>query len=407
MIARPYYLDQLRRWREKDVIKVVSGIRRCGKSTLLSMFRDELLKSGVSQDHIISLNLEGIEGIDITEGRQLLQYFAQRLQPQGMNYIFIDEVQQVEHFEKAVDALYVQENCDVYVTGSNSRLLSGELATLLSGRYVEIRMQPLSFAEYVSAHDGMSPERLYRQYLTGSSFPYASMLSDEKDVHQYLSGIYDTVILKDIIGRRRLPDVTLLKKITRFLFDNIGNPCSTKKIADTLTSMGSKTSVPTIEHYLAALQDAFLFYRADRYDLKGKDYLKTGGKYYAADLGLRQMVLGSKPMDAGHMLENVIYLELLRRYDEVYVGKVDRAEIDFAAVRGGEPSYFQVAYTVTGDGATLERELLPFKMLRDYYPRYLLTMDLVPRLSHDGIQQIYALDWLLDAGNDGRSFSAG
>ena len=165
MIARPYYLDQLRRWREKDVIKVVSGIRRCGKSTLLSMFRDELLKSGVSQDHIISLNLEGIEGIDITEGRQLLQYFAQRLQPQGMNYIFIDEVQQVEHFEKAVDALYVQENCDVYVTGSNSRLLSGELATLLSGRYVEIRMQPLSFAEYVSAHDGMSPERLYRQYL--------------------------------------------------------------------------------------------------------------------------------------------------------------------------------------------------------------------------------------------------
>ena len=407
MIARPYYLDQLRRWREKDVIKVVSGIRRCGKSTLLSMFRDELLKSGVSQDHIISLNLEGIEGIDITEGRQLLQYFAQRLQPQGMNYIFIDEVQQVEHFEKAVDALYVQENCDVYVTGSNSRLLSGELATLLSGRYVEIRMQPLSFAEYVSAHDGMSPERLYRQYLTGSSFPYASMLSDEKDVHQYLSGIYDTVILKDIIGRRRLPDVTLLKKITRFLFDNIGNPCSTKKIADTLTSMGSKTSVPTIEHYLAALQDAFLFYQADRYDLKGKDYLKTGGKYYAADLGLRQMVLGSKPMDAGHMLENVIYLELLRRYDEVYVGKVDRAEIDFAAVRGGEPSYFQVAYTVTGDGATLERELLPFKMLRDYYPRYLLTMDLVPRLSHDGIQQIYALDWLLDAGNDGRSFSAG
>ena len=398
MIQRPFYLDQLRRWREKDVIKVLTGIRRCGKSTLLSMFRKELRQSGVPEENIISLNLEGIEGIDITESRQLLQYFVERLQPHGMNYIFIDEVQQVEHFEKAVDALYVQENCDVYVTGSNSQLLSGELATLLSGRYVEIRMHPLSFSEFVSAHPGTNLERLYPQYLTVSSFPYASTLRSVKDVRQYLSGIYDTAILKDIVGRRKLVNQALLKKITRFLFDNIGNPCSAKKIADTLTSMGSKTTIPTVENYLGALQDAFLFYRADRYDLKGKEYLKTGGKYYAVDLGLRQMVLGSKPMDAGHMLENVIYLELLRRYGEVYVGKIGTAEIDFVAMRNGEPNYYQVAYTVIGDDdRTLRRELSPLQAVKDYYPRYLLTMDLVPHASHEGIQQEYVLDWLMGA----------
>ena len=399
MIVRPFYLEQLRRWREKDVVKVLTGIRRCGKSTLLSMFREELRQSGVPKENISSLNLEGIEGIDITESRQLLQYFVERIQPRGMNYIFIDEVQQVEHFEKAVDALYVQENCDVYMTGSNSKLLSGELATLLSGRYVEIRMHPLSFSEFVSAHPGKSLERLYQQYLTKSSFPYASMLDQSRDIRQYLSGIYDTVILKDIIGRRKMVNQALLKKITRFLFDNIGNPCSAKKIADTLTSMGSKTTIPTVENYLGALQDAFLFYRADRYDLKGKEYLKTGGKYYAVDLGLRQMVLGNKPMDAGHMLENVVYLELLRRYDEVYIGKVGTAEIDFVAVRDGEPCYYQVAYTVIDeDGRTLRRELAPLCAVRDYYERHLLTMDLVPPASHDGIRQEYVLDWLADEG---------
>ena len=400
MISRPYYLDQLRRWREKDVIKVLTGIRRCGKSTLLSIFREELLRDGVPEKNIISLSLESVEGIDITESRQLLQYFVERLQPDGMNYVFIDEVQQVEHFEKTVDALYVHENCDVYVTGSNSQLLSGELATRLSGRYIEIHMHPLSFAEFASAHPGMSLERLYPQYLTKSSFPYASMLEGAKDVQQYLSSIYDTVILKDIVGRRKIVNQALLKKITRFLFDNIGNPCSAKKIADTLTSAGSKTTVPTVENYLGALQDAFLFYRADRYDLKGKEYLKTGGKYYAVDLGLRQMVLGNKPMDAGHMLENVVYLELLRRYDEVYVGKAGTAEIDFVAVCNGEPCYYQVAYTVmSDDGRTLSRELAPLQAIKDYYERHLLTMDLVPSASHDGIRQEYVLDWLASADN--------
>lgn len=398
MIEREHYLHQLRQWKDHDVIKVVSGIRRCGKSTLLELFREELQQAGIPDKNIIVLNLEGIDGIDITDFRQLLHYFTDRLQDSGMNYLFIDEIQQVEGFEKAVDALYVQDNCDVYITGSNAKLLSGELATLLSGRYIEIKMQPLSFAEYVSAFPGQSPERLYVKYLQDSSFPYAAYIQDPSYINQYLSGIYDTVILKDIVGRRKLPDQPLLKKVTRFLFDNIGNPCSTKKIADTLTSMGSKTSIPTIENYLNALQDTFMFYRADRYDIKGKEYLRTGGKYYAVDIGLRKTVLGNKPADAGHILENIVYLELLRRWGEVYVGKVGKTEIDFVAIQDGEPCYYQVAYTVIDeDGSILKRELAPLRSVNDYYRRYLITMDMVPPSSHDGIQQVYALDWLLDS----------
>ena len=398
MINRPKYLEQLRYWKERDVIKVVTGVRRCGKSTVLKLFRQELQQSGVPAENIIALNLEDFEGIDIVDYRQLLKYFMDRLQPVGMNYLFIDEIQQVAGFEKAVDALYVKDNCDVYITGSNSNMLSGELATLLSGRYVKIKMQPLSFAEYVAAYPQQSPERLYMQYLQKGSFPYVTNIDEQVYVNQYLSGIFDTIMLKDIMARKKCPDQILLKKIARFLFDNIGNPCSTKKIADTLTSMGTKTTVPTVEKYLSALQESFLFYHAERYDVKGKEYLKTGGKYYAVDMGLRRMVLGDKSPDMGHVLENIIYLELKRRWDEVYVGKAGDSEIDFVAMQNGERCYYQVAYTVMdNDGKTLKRELAPLKSVKDYYQRYLLTMDLVPPVSHEGIKQVYALDWL--AGN--------
>lgn len=396
MINRPKYLEQLRYWKERDVIKVVTGVRRCGKSTVLKLFRQELQQSGVPAENIIALNLEDFEGIDIVDYRQLLKYFMDRLQPVGMNYLFIDEIQQVAGFEKAVDALYVKDNCDVYITGSNSNMLSGELATLLSGRYVKIKMQPLSFAEYVAAYPKQSPERLYMQYLQKGSFPYVTNIDEQVYVNQYLSGIFDTIMLKDIMARKKCPDQILLKKIARFLFDNIGNPCSTKKIADTLTSMGTKTTVPTVEKYLSALQESFLFYHAERYDVKGKEYLKTGGKYYAVDMGLRRMVLGDKSPDMGHVLENIIYLELKRRWDEVYVGKAGDSEIDFVAMQNGERCYYQVAYTVMdNDGKTLKRELAPLKSIKDYYQRYLLTMDLVPPVSHEGIKQVYALDWLV------------
>lgn len=395
MIERKKYLEQLRYWQKHDVIKVVTGVRRCGKSTVLKLFRQELAANGVPAANIISLNLEAAEGIDITGFRQLLQYFTDRLQPTGMNYLFIDEVQQVAEFEKAVDALYVQDNCDVYITGSNSKMLSGELATLLSGRYVNIRMQPLSFSEYMTLYPNQSPERLYVRYVQNGSFPYVTKLAEPVYIDQYLSGIYDTVVLKDIMVGRKCPDQNLLKKITRFLFDNIGNPCSMKKIADTLTSMGNKTTVPTVEKYLSALQDSFLFYQAERYDVKGKEYLKTGGKYYAVDMGLRKTVLGNKPGDVGHILENIVFLELKRRWGEVYVGKIDDGEIDFVVLQNGEPCYYQVAYTVL-DEDTLQRELAPLRKVKDYHRRYLITMDIVPPVSHDGIQQLYALDWLMD-----------
>ena len=396
MINRPKYLEQLRYWKERDVIKVVTGVRRCGKSTVLKLFRQELQQSGVPAENVIALNLEDFEGIDIVDYRQLLKYFMDRLQPVGMNYLFIDEIQQVAGFEKAVDALYVKDNCDVYITGSNANMLSGELATLLSGRYVKIKMQPLSFAEYVAAYPKQSLERLYMQYLQKGSFPYVTNIDEQVYVNQYLSGIFDTIMLKDIMARKKCPDQILLKKIARFLFDNIGNPCSTKKIADTLTSMGTKTTVPTVEKYLSALQESFLFYHAERYDVKGKEYLKTGGKYYAVDMGLRRMVLGDKSPDMGHVLENIIYLELKRRWDEVYVGKAGDSEIDFVAMQNGERCYYQVAYTVMdNDGKTLKRELAPLKSVKDYYQRYLLTMDLVPPVSHEGIKQVYALDWLV------------
>ncbi len=397
MIKRKCYLDQLLHWKDHDLIKVVTGVRRCGKSTVLKLFQEELQRTGVPTENIISLNLEEYAGIDITGWRQLLQYFMDRLQPKRTNYIFIDEVQQVDDFEKAVDALYANDNCDIYITGSNSKMLSGELATLLSGRYVKIKMQPLSFAEYVSIYPDQSPERLYMKYLENGSFPYVTNIEEQIYINQYLSSILDTVMLKDIMARKKCPDQNLLRKMARFLFDNIGNLCSAKKIADTLTSMGTKTTVPTVEKYLTALQESFLFYQAERYDVKGKDYLKTGGKYYAADMGLRKTVLGNKPADMGHILENIVFLELKRRWEDIYVGKVGDKEIDFVVMQNGEPCYYQVAYTVMdSDGSILKRELAPLKSMKDYYQRYLITMDMVPPTSYDGIKQVYALDWLLD-----------
>lgn len=313
-----------------------------------------------------------------------------------MNYIFLDEVQRVTDFQKAVDAFFIKKNCDVYITGSNAFLLSGELATLLSGRYIEIKMLPLSFKEFLSAHpENSSIDRLYQDYIHNSSFPYALKLNNPKDIRQYLEGIYDSIVLKDIVARRKISDVDMLRSVTRFLFDNIGNICSTKKIADTMTSAGRKISVHTAEKYLEALTEGFIFYRVGRYDIKGKQYLKTGDKYYTADIGLRYSVLGNKKADDGHILENVVYLELLRRGYDVYIGKVRNSEVDFIAIGEEGEEYYQVAYTVIdSDGKTLARELAPLDSIKDHNPKYLLTMDYGPMISHNGIKQLNVLDWL-------------
>ena len=397
MIAREKYLEDLVSFKDKHIIKVVTGIRRCGKSTLFELYQDYLRESGVREEQILSINLEDGSLQDLETSKQLYEYVNERLISTDINYIFLDEVQRISEFQKAVDALFIKKNCDVHITGSNAHLLSGELATLLSGRYVEIKMLPLSFKEYVSTFsEKSSVDRLYVDYTVNSSFPYALELNRAKDIRLYLQSIYDTIVLKDIIARRRFPDVFMLQSVVRFMFDNIGNISSTKKIADTMTSLGRKISVHTVESYLSSLTDSFIFYKIGRYDVKGKQYLKTGDKYYAADIGLRYALLGTKKADEGHILENVVFLELLRRGYEVYIGKVGKMEIDFVVIGDEGEEYYQVAYTVIGnEGKTLERELAPLNAVGDHNPKYLLTMDYTPLTSHNGIKQMNVLDWLL------------
>ncbi len=394
-IERPEYLEQLIRFREKEVIKVVTGIRRCGKSTLFDLYCEYLVQNGVSKDQIIRVNMEDPDYHDIRDYMQLYDLIRQQMYSEKMNYILIDEVQNVPEFQKAVDGLYIKENCDVYITGSNAYLLSGELATLLAGRYVEIKMLPLSFKEYLSALGDKTDLMLkYQNYIQNGSFPYVVQLEKKRDIHAYLEGIYTSIILKDIMARYRIADAGGLDSVIRFMFDNVGNLCSATKIANTMTTAGRKIAISTVENYLGALTECFILYKAGRYDVKGKQYLTTGNKYYLCDMGLRYYLLGTKRADLGHILENVVYLELLRRGYEVHIGKVGNAEIDFIAIGEEGEEYYQVALTVMEE-STLERELAPLESIRDHNPKYLLTMDFTPLTSHNGIKQWNVLEWLM------------
>ncbi len=395
MVDRPNYLSELISFKDKDLIKIVTGIRRCGKSTLFDLYIEYLLKHGVTNDQIIRINLEDYEFNNITTNNSLYEYIAPKLVCDKMNYIFIDEVQVVPNFQKACDSLYIKKNVDLYITGSNSKLLSGELATLLSGRYVEIKMLPLSFKEYISCVGKTDIQKKYIDYITKSSFPYTLKLNNSKDIRMYLDGLYNTVIVNDIAERREISDIGILKDIIKFMFDNIGNLCSSNSIANTMVSNGRKISVPTVEKYLEALTEAFVLYKATRYDIKGKNYLTTGSKYYLSDVGLRYYLLGSKNVDEGRILENVVYLELIRRGYNVYIGKTDESEVDFVAINEKGEEYYQVSYTVK-DKKTLERELKSLDSINDHNPKYLLTTDYTPYTSHNGIKQINVFDWLLD-----------
>lgn len=395
MIERREYLEDLMNFKDKRMIKVVAGIRRCGKSTLFELFQQELKRQGITEAQITAINLEDGEFRELSESEQLYGYVCEKLIPEAMNYVFLDEIQQIPDFQKAVDWLYVKKNVDLYITGSNAFLLSGELATLLSGRYVEIKMLPLSFKEYVSAFpDNQNTSMLYMNYLLNSSFPGTLELIRKKDIRVYLEGIYNTILMKDIVTRKKISDPAMLESVIEFLFDNIGNLCSTTKIANSMTSAGKKISVPTVESYLGALRDSFIIYKARRYDVKGKQYLSTGAKYYVADIGLRYFLLGTKQTDMGHILENIVYLELLRRGYEVYVGKAGDAEVDFVAVNEEGEEYYQVSQTVM-DENTLKRELTPLESIHDHNPKYLLTMDFMPLTSYNGIKQMNVLEWLL------------
>ena len=395
-IPREEYFERLRNLKHKKLIKIVTGIRRCGKSTVLDMFKEELLNNGVDENQVIFINFEDYENKSLRNPESLYNYIKQRLTSK-MNYIFLDEIQRVEDFPEVVDSLYIKDNVDLYLTGSNSSLLSSEIATLISGRYVEIKMLPFSFKEFVKAtNQTENLSSAYRQYIETSSFPYVlELLQTPQEITAYLEGIYNTILVKDIIDRKKIADSNVLKSVTQFLFDNIGSELSSKKIADTLTSNGRKSDSKTIEKYVTSLEESFIVYRANRYNIKGKEYLKSLEKYYVADIGLRNFMLGKKSMDIGHILENVIYLELLRRGYSVYIGKIDDMEIDFVAQNSQGNTYIQVAATVR-DENTLKRELRSLQAVKDNYPKMLLTLDDDPEADYDGIIRKNALDWLME-----------
>lgn len=395
MIERKQYLDKLISFKDKKLIKVVTGIRRCGKSTLFRLYQQYLRQKGIDASQIQNINLEDLDNLHLRNFEVLYKHIMQNAVKNKKNYIFLDEIQLVPEFEKTVDSLFIKENMDVYITGSNAHMLSGELATLLSGRYVEIKMLPLSFKEYCSAFsENQNIERLFNDYLLNSSFPYTLELTNKDNINDYLSGLYNTVLLKDIIARRKFSDVQQVENIIKFLADNIGNECSLRKISNCLTTEGRKTSYHLVDNIIDALKESFVIYSASKYDIKGKQYLQSGEKYYLVDIGLRYMLLGNKPTDYGHILENVVYLELLRRGYKVFVGKNNNSEVDFVATNRDTVEYYQVSHSVA-DSHTLERELKSLQSIKDNYPKYLLTRDIMPNVDHNGIKQINVLDWLL------------
>ena len=400
MIERKEYLDILKRFKDKEIIKVITGIRRCGKSTLLTLYKDYLLSIGISNNQIISINLEDLKYNFINDYMSLYNYINNKLNSKKKNYVFIDEVQKINEFQKAVDSLYINKNVDLYITGSNANLLSSELATLLSGRYIEVKMLPLSFKEYKTFYKELNNDDLYQKYISFGSLPFATKLDTEDDVSIYLSSIYNDIIIKDVMTHKNITDETSLKCVANFALDNIGNLVSSNNIANTMSSDGKDINIRTVDKYLEGFVESFFLYKASRYDIKGKQYLKTGEKYYVSDLGLRYFILGRKIGDYGHILENIVYLELIRRGYDVFIGKVDDYEIDFVAINNNGRIYIQVADTLKGvdenDNKILERELRSLRKIDDNYEKFILTLDKIPLANEEGIIIRNALDWLLD-----------
>lgn len=393
MIERKEYLDFLIKLKDKKIIKVVTGIRRCGKSTLFKLYRDYLLENGIKKEQIISLNFENPNDMKFDNWRDLFNDIESKLLEDKMNYIFLDEIQIIPEFERVVDGLFIKDNVDIYITGSNSYMLSGELATYLTGRYMQIHMLPLSFFEYLSISDINNEQKAYQNYIEVGGFPYLINLDNDKNlIRNYLDGIYNTVLMKDVISRNNIKDVMILESVIKFLFDNIGQLVSTNKISNTLNSNNRKNSVNTIESYLSNLLDSYIIYKVSRYDIKGKEYLKTGDKYYVCDIGLRNYLLG-EVRDLGSILENLIFLELKRQGYEIYIGKYDDKEVDFVLKNEDGIKYIQVALSVR-DEATREREFSVLDNIKDHYPKYLITLDYDTNV-YNGIRQISAIDFLL------------
>mgnify|MGYP004685675093 FL=1 len=405
MVERKEYLDQLWMWKDEQQIKVVTGIRRCGKSVLLEQYQQRLLEDGVTPQQIISINFENLDYEHLKDYRELYTYLKERLCPDKMTYIFLDEIQEVQHFEKVVDSLYIREDVDIYITGSNAYMLSGELATLLSGRYIEIKMLPLSFREYTVV-TGLSKEEAFAEFMKTGGIPYVAVMNrtDEK-VDQYLEGIYNTVIIKDIEqrqarrertgDRRKITDITLLKTIARYLASVIGSPVSIKSITNYLISSGKKVSQNTVNDYVEALTESFIFYPVERFDIVGRQLLKTNNKFYMVDMGIRNHILPRKQYDLGFTIENIVYLELERRGDKVHIGKYGSTEVDFVTQKEGVLTYYQVTADMTAE-ETFEREMRPLRNIQDNYEKIVLTLDRFSTGNYDGIKVVIVIDWLLE-----------
>ena len=392
LIERKEYLDFLIKLKDKNIIKVVTGIKRCGKSTLFELYKKYLFENGVKDEQIISLNFENPSDMKFSDWKDLYNYVNDKIDSKKMYYVFLDEVQILEHFEKAVAGLFLNKNIDLYVTGSNSYMLSGELATYLTGRYMQIHMLSLSFSEFLEYYGKENELKKYNTYIENGGFPYLLNLDNNNDlIRNYLDGIYNTILLKDVVSRNNVKDTLILESIVKFLFDNIGQIVSTNKISATLNSNNRKNSVNTIESYLSYLLDSYLIYKVSRYDIKGKEYLKTGDKYYVCDLGLRNYLLGGIK-DLGSILENVIFLELKRKGYQIYIGKYDDLEVDFVLKNNDGLKYVQVALSVR-DEKTLKREINVLQKIKDNYPKYLITLD-YDKVDYEGIRQIPALEFL-------------
>ena len=405
MVKRDEYLQSLKQWKDEQVIKVVTGIRRCGKSTLLTQYQEWLKTEGITDDQIISVNFEELEYEELLDYKKLYYYLKERLAENKTTYIFLDEIQNVINFEKVVDSLYVKPNIDIYITGSNSYLLSGDLATLLTGRYVEIKMLPLSFKEFL-ALTGMDTERGLAEYLQNGGLPYIAVMDrTTKKTDIYLEGIYNTVIIKDIEERqsrkekdptkRKITDISLLKTIAKFLASTIGSPVSVRSITNYLISNGRKVSPNTVSDYVEALTESFVFYPVERFDVVGKQLLKANKKYYIVDMGIRNHILPRRNYDIGFSLENIVYLELLRRGYRVTVGKAGNTEVDFVAEKQETYTYFQVTADMTAK-ETFDREMKPFENIRDNYEKIILTADRLSIGNYNGIKVENLIDWLLE-----------
>ncbi|MDR1014697.1 MAG: ATP-binding protein [Coriobacteriales bacterium] len=400
MIERPHYLNRLVAFKDTNLIKILTGVRRCGKSTLLKLYRQWLESAGVASDAVVGIDLDLLEFEGLREHHALHDHIGKRLGGNARTYVFIDEVQRCPHFEDAVESIFASGVADIYLTGSNARLFSSGLATLLSGRYVEIPILPLSFKEYLSAQASgreghLSREQAFARYVRYGSLPEITNLpSDEQVVSQYLEGVFSSILVNDIVERHEVRDVAALKRIARFLYGNIGSFTSAASVSNALTSAGHRLSQPTAESYLGHLSDSLLFYAVERFDVRGKEHLRHLPKYYSVDTGLRNHALGFRPGDRGHVLENIVYLELCRRGYRVSVGKLNGLEIDFVAQRPQETLYVQVSESVV-DPRVLERELTPLRRADGFHGRLLLTQDHDPQASYEGIAHHNILDWLL------------